>query len=428
MTLLQRTPAHLGCALLLFSGVSFAQQLTLERFVFPGSDITFARGLDTQGRVAGSYSLPGGSTHGYLRDASGVMTSVDWPNGTYTAIEGMSEGGIAVAFVAGAAFGGPAEYANGAWTTLPGLPLSTIFLQGANDAGIRVGFVVPSDVVHRGVVYTNGTPAVFDYPGAHATELADVDAQGRLLGNYRPADLGPWRGFLHDPVAGTYLDIVRPGFAETRVRGMNDQGDIVGEALPMGGGPRRASLLSGGQWSDLELFGVLGESRATDISNDGRVCGDYYGRFQSADAVQGFVLDPNGDGPATYCDATVNSSGYAADIHFTGSTSLAVNELGLEAGPAPANTLGVFFYGSSATLAPFGDGFLCVGTPHQRVGPAPTDVSGYAWKAFDADEPHAALGPVTAGSTWYFQFWFRDLAAGNAGFNTSRALEVEFTL
>ncbi|MCA8981704.1 MAG: hypothetical protein H6831_03640 [Planctomycetes bacterium] len=419
--------ARIGSALIVLSSAAFAQQPTLERFVFSGSDITYARGIDAQGRVVGSHSSTGGK-HGYLRDANGAMTTVDWPGASITSFEGMSEGGVAVAYVVGGAgIPGPAEYTNGGWSALQALPFSTSFLQGANDAGVRVGYLVGTDASHHGLLYVNDTPLVFDFPGAHATELADVDAQGRILGNYRPDDVSPWRGFLHDPLAGTWRDIERPGFAEMRVRGMNDLGDIVGEVLPMGGGQRRAALFSDGQWSDLELFGVLGESRAADVANDGRICGDYYGRFRGADAVLGFLLDPNGDGPATFCDSTVNSSGSAAQIHFAGSTSIAANDLELEAGPAPANTPGVFFYGSSTTLTPFGDGFLCVGTPHQRVGPAPTDPSGFAWRPFDANEPHAALGPVTAGSTWYFQYWFRDPAAGGAGFNTSRALEVEFT-
>lgn len=422
------TPVRLGGALLLLGSPSFAQQPTLERFVCPGADITYARGIDAQGRIAGSYTLSGGDVHGYIRSANGVASTVDWPNGTTTFFEGMSEGGTAVAFVAGTLFGGPAEYSAGTWLTLQTLPNSTIFLQGANDAGVRVGYFVSTGAAHQGIIYTNGIPAVLNHPGALETELADVDAQGLMLGNYRPADLSPWRGFLHDPIAGTWTDVVAPGFAETRVRGLNDQGDIVGEALPMGGGPRRAVLYSGGQWSDLELFGVLGESRATDIANDGRICGDYYGRFAGSDAVLGFVFDPSGDGPSTYCDANVNSSGAAADIHFVGSTSIAANDLMLEAGPAPANSLGVFFYGSTSSNTPFGNGILCVGAPHQRIGPAPTDASGYAAHAFDANLPHAALGPVTAGSTWYFQYWFRDPAGGGAGFSTSGALEVEFTL
>ena len=33
---------------------------------------------------------------------------------------------------------------------------------------------------------------------------------------------------------------------------------------------------------------------------------------------------------------------------------------------------------------------------------------------------------ITAGSTWLFQAWFRDPAAGGAAFNLSDARQIEF--
>jgi hypothetical protein len=39
-----------------------------------------------------------------------------------------------------------------------------------------------------------------------------------------------------------------------------------------------------------------------------------------------------------------------------------------------------------------------------------------------------AAGQITAGSTWNFQFWFRDPVAGGASFNLSDGLEVTFCL
>jgi hypothetical protein len=33
---------------------------------------------------------------------------------------------------------------------------------------------------------------------------------------------------------------------------------------------------------------------------------------------------------------------------------------------------------------------------------------------------------ITPGSTWTFQFWYRDLAAGGAGFNLSNELSATF--
>jgi hypothetical protein len=42
---------------------------------------------------------------------------------------------------------------------------------------------------------------------------------------------------------------------------------------------------------------------------------------------------------------------------------------------------------------------------------------------------YATLPPgatITAGSTWNFQFWYRNPAAGGAGFNLSDGLSIRF--
>ena len=60
--------------------------------------------------------------------------------------------------------------------------------------------------------------------------------------------------------------------------------------------------------------------------------------------------------------------------------------------------------------------------------PGPVDGSGNASHLVDFTEPPAGAGPgkIDPGSTWYFQFWYRDPAAGMAGFNLSDAVAIEF--
>ena len=38
----------------------------------------------------------------------------------------------------------------------------------------------------------------------------------------------------------------------------------------------------------------------------------------------------------------------------------------------------------------------------------------------------SGAGQIDPGSTWYFQFWFRDTAAGGWNVNLSNGLEVSF--
>lgn len=129
--------------------------------------------------------------------------------------------------------------------------------------------------------------------------------------------------------------------------------------------------------------------------------------------------------PSTFCSANASSSGTPASIGSTGATSVAANALVLTVSGAPASTTGLFFCGpSAAAQTPFGDGFLCVATPHRRLGVQSVGVGGDAARAIDfTTYPGTVLAP---GSSAAFQFWFRDTAAGGAGFNTSNGLLAPF--
>jgi hypothetical protein len=90
---------------------------------------------------------------------------------------------------------------------------------------------------------------------------------------------------------------------------------------------------------------------------------------------------------------------------------------------------GIFFYGAETSPLPFGEGWLCLGAPLARLLPvAPVDASGQAALTVDLAAPPTGSGPaeITPGSTWNFQFWYRDPSGGPAGFNTSSGLRVSF--
>ena len=76
------------------------------------------------------------------------------------------------------------------------------------------------------------------------------------------------------------------------------------------------------------------------------------------------------------------------------------------------------------------DGYLCV-SPYSpglfRMHPiALINASGHAEHVINNFDALAPTGRITAGSTWYFQFWFRDHAAGGTGTNLSDAVQVNF--
>lgn len=127
------------------------------------------------------------------------------------------------------------------------------------------------------------------------------------------------------------------------------------------------------------------------------------------------------------CSATANSSGAGGAISATGSTSVAANNLHLSANSLPASTFGLFFYGPSAVQLPFGDGVRCVDGSLFRLDVGNTGPSGVLTDEIDLSSPPNPAGQVLPGSVWHYQGWFRDVAAGGAGFNTSDSLSLTFT-
>ena len=125
------------------------------------------------------------------------------------------------------------------------------------------------------------------------------------------------------------------------------------------------------------------------------------------------------DAGQNYCSAATNSSGGSATISAFGSTSLSGSCFRLFADGLPG-TPGLFFYGPNQIQVTFGDGFRCVGGAIRRLPPSPSQ-NGVLSREVDL-----STTPISADSTWNFQAWYRDPAAGGAGFNLSDGLEVNF--
>ncbi|MDP6840033.1 MAG: hypothetical protein QF724_13945, partial [Planctomycetota bacterium] len=141
-----------------------------------------------------------------------------------------------------------------------------------------------------------------------------------------------------------------------------------------------------------------------------------------------FVPDPLGQ---NYCTAAVNSTGAGAVMNASGSVDIDLNNLVLHAQPVPAQQMGVFFYGPAQLSVPFGDGYLCVGSggvgQFRLYPPLWTGTgSGSMSRAVDYTNPPQPSGQITVGSTWNFQAWYRDPAAGGSGFNLSDGYEILF--
>lgn len=131
-------------------------------------------------------------------------------------------------------------------------------------------------------------------------------------------------------------------------------------------------------------------------------------------------------GSANYCLAAPNSTGVGATIAHLGSRSISANTFALTCAHLPPNSTGAFFFGTAQTNSPFGNGFRCVTGGVVRLHPYVTaNAAGNVASLIDFSAAPVA-GVITPGATKYFQFWYRNPAAGGAGFNLSDGLSVTF--
>ena len=129
-----------------------------------------------------------------------------------------------------------------------------------------------------------------------------------------------------------------------------------------------------------------------------------------------------------FCTSTINSSGFAAWMDCVGSLSVCQNDTCLAVEGVPQYSSGLFFYGDTAAQVPVANGYLCISPFHTglfRLPPVTANVNMHAELNLDF-KTLPAVGAITPGSSWCFQYWFRDPAAGGAGSNFSDALQITF--
>lgn len=145
---------------------------------------------------------------------------------------------------------------------------------------------------------------------------------------------------------------------------------------------------------------------------------------QGGELMANALVHVGGGVGSNYCTATANSTGSPAGISSSGSASFSANNLVLRAEPVP-NQNGIFFYGPGSQQIPFGNGFLCVTPTFGRLG-IELASGNVLTHSYDNTAPPNPQTQVSPGTTWYFQGWFRDPAAGGANFNFSDGLELTY--
>ncbi len=210
----------------------------------------------------------------------------------------------------------------------------------------------------------------------------------------------------------------------------------------LGGTYFYADYCSGRIWSFRYVGGAVTEftTRTSELTPDVGSIG-LITSFGEDAAGEMYIVDGGGEvfklvctsdcgptcGTTNYCTAASNSvSASGAIVGMNGSFSVAANDQLLYAYACPPNQFGIFYYGPSQTQVAFGNGHRCVAGSMYRFAPQQVSIWGDVTLALDLTAPPQASGTITAGSTWNFQFWYRDPPGVNATFNLTNALNVEF--
>jgi hypothetical protein len=129
-----------------------------------------------------------------------------------------------------------------------------------------------------------------------------------------------------------------------------------------------------------------------------------------------------------YCQSTVNTAGTAAVIGYSGSLVLGEQSftLSVTGQPVSPGSFGMFTCGQDQYNVPFGNGYLCIspfGPGIKRMATQHLDAVTLTHDIFQVPSEAAYFQP---GSSWNFQFWYRNSAANPLTFNLSDALHVDF--
>jgi hypothetical protein len=244
----------------------------------------------------------------------------------------------------------------------------------------------------------NGVRAVYGVASASKPSIDAVCVSGNQLTitgvNFSSSNNEVW--FTQAGAGGTGNPV--------KVTSVNSNGTDITVTIPAGTGPGDVLVRNNGG-----SHANLSNAWPSNLQDSGGPCGG------------GGCPDPT-----TYCVAAPNSVGPGMEMSFTGTTCYSNNDLTLWAFGGPPNKPGIFYYGSSQTQVPFGNGFRCVSGATFRLPPVTIDGFGDVSFPVDLTTPPFSFGPGEwlPGDTWFTQFWYRDPAAGGAGYNLTDGLEV----
>ncbi|MEM9381169.1 MAG: hypothetical protein AAGB93_14550 [Planctomycetota bacterium] len=205
---------------------------------------------------------------------------------------------------------------------------------------------------------------------------------------------------------------------DTRLTLVDAAGQVIFRAAPLG--------FSG--VAEFDVVGVMEPSRYTlRAQGSANVLDGNPADYGSGSFDVDLAVEPLGSAD---CATLPNSSGAPAQLSVLDDHTVGSFDTTFVVANGPPNSVGILFYGPGQPPVAFGEGVLCVASPLLRVpGILSFDAAGLTGGGFDYFGAPMGSGPgqIFPGSTWTFQAWFRDVAAGGgATWNTSNGQTITF--
>lgn len=221
--------------------------LTADKFTMIGiaGDVTFPFDINDVGEIVGTYGRSGFLLGG------GVFTRIDFPSATFTGARSINDAGQILGIYSDPRNGLHGFLlSEGVFTTIDFPEAKSTAASGINNAGQIVGSYSDVNGVSHGFLLSGGVFTTIDFPGALNSYAAGLNNTGHIVGGSFVND--DYRAFLF--TSGTFTSIEYPDVfnRSTRVRDINDSGQIVGDynVGPFGGSgfiasgiPEPASLI-----------------------------------------------------------------------------------------------------------------------------------------------------------------------------------------
>lgn len=197
---------------------------------YPGATATLLYGINNKNEAVGWYTDSSNITHGFATDAELHTTSLDPPGSTLTNAWGINDAGeIVGAYTDSSGVYHGFTYVKGTYTSYdaPGGAILTE-ITGINNTGAMVGIFDDSTGVEHGFGLRNGKFTQIDDPasGGVVTATDRINDSGEYVGLWGTATTGPFSGY--HAKNNKFSTIMFPGSTETRTRGINNAGDVVG--------------------------------------------------------------------------------------------------------------------------------------------------------------------------------------------------------